>query len=129
MTPHPPSPRTPPLPPRLQYRARLARMLANLAQDGTERRRLLRDSEAGLRRCLETDPTDPRPYVSLGKILLQQKRYDEARKLYADGTANTGERARRSGAGPSQNPSGAGMVLLGFVLTRYRPHMGAMELY
>jgi Flp pilus assembly protein TadD len=65
-------------------------MMANLAQDGSERRRLLRDSEAGLRRCLESDPTDPRAYVSLGKILLQQKRFDEARKLYADGTANTG---------------------------------------
>ncbi|GBF99253.1 mRNA maturation factor [Raphidocelis subcapitata] len=72
------------------YRARLARMMANLAADSNERRRLLRESEAGLRLCLDTDPTDPRAYVSLGRILLQQKRYDEARKLYADGTANTG---------------------------------------
>ena len=73
-----------------QYRARLARLMANLAQDGSERRRLLRESEAGLRACLESDPGDPRAYVSLGRILLAQKRYDEARKLYADGTANTG---------------------------------------
>lgn len=66
-------------------------MMANLAQDSNERKRLLRESEAGLRYCMETDPTDPRAYVSLGKVLLQQKRYDEARKLYADGTTNTGE--------------------------------------
>ena len=65
-------------------------MMAFLAQDTSERRRLLRESEVGMRLCLETDPTDPRAYVSLGRILLQQKRYDEARKLYADGTANTG---------------------------------------
>lgn len=81
----PPRPR-----PRPQYRARLARMRANLAADNAERKRLLREAEASLRRCLATDPTDPRPYVSLGRILLRQKRYDEARKLYADGTANTG---------------------------------------
>lgn len=74
-------------------------MMANLAQDGGERRALLRESEEGLRRCLDTDPTDPRAYVSLGKILLQQKRYDEARKLYADGTSNTGAAAARWGGG------------------------------
>jgi tetratricopeptide (TPR) repeat protein len=68
-------------------------MMSNLAADNNERRRLLRESEAGLRLCLDTDPTDPRAYVSLGRILLQQKRYDEARKLYADGTSNTGARA------------------------------------
>jgi hypothetical protein len=28
--------------------------------------------------------------VVLGKLLVQQKRYDEARKLYADGTTATG---------------------------------------
>ncbi|KAI8472927.1 MAG: hypothetical protein J3K34DRAFT_519304 [Monoraphidium minutum] len=91
----PPPPRVPTQPLKINtdlrlYRARLARMMANLAQDGGDRRRLLRESEAGLRRCLESDPTDPRAYVSLGKILLLQKRFDEARKLYADGTSNTG---------------------------------------
>jgi Tfp pilus assembly protein PilF len=73
-----------------QYRARLARMMAYMARDVGERRRLLRDAEAGLRRCLASDPTDARPYVALGRILLAQKRYDEARALYADGCANTG---------------------------------------
>lgn len=36
------------------------------------------------------DPTDGRAYVSLGKLLLQQKRIQEARKLYDDGAAATG---------------------------------------
>jgi hypothetical protein len=38
------------------------------------------------------DSSDARGYVVLGKLLVQQKRYDEARKLYADGTTATGER-------------------------------------
>jgi hypothetical protein len=42
------------------------------------------------RRCLALDPADPRTYVILGKTLLQQRRYDEARVLYQDGCANTG---------------------------------------
>jgi hypothetical protein len=37
------------------------------------------------------DSSDARGYVVLGKLLVQQKRYDEARKLYADGTTATGE--------------------------------------
>lgn len=36
------------------------------------------------------DPTDGRAYVTLGKLLLQQKRIEEARKLYDDGAAATG---------------------------------------
>ena len=36
------------------------------------------------------DPTDGRPYVSLGKVMVMQRRYDEARKLYEDGAAVTG---------------------------------------
>ena len=36
------------------------------------------------------DPTDGRAYVTLGKLLLQQKRFEEARKLYDDGAAATG---------------------------------------
>ena len=39
----------------------------------------------------DLDPSDPRTYVVLGKLLVQQKRFDEARKLYADGTSNSGE--------------------------------------
>jgi Tfp pilus assembly protein PilF len=55
------------------------------------KRRLLREAEDSLRACLQVDPADPRSYVVLGKLLVQQKRYDEARKLYADGTTATGE--------------------------------------
>ncbi len=65
-------------------------MQAQLTASGEERRLLLRQAEEGLRRCLVMDPTDPRTYVVLGKLLLLQKRYDEARKLYADGTSNCG---------------------------------------
>lgn len=36
------------------------------------------------------DATDGRAYVALGKLLLQQKRVEEARRLYDDGAAATG---------------------------------------
>ncbi|WIA17188.1 hypothetical protein OEZ85_014071 [Tetradesmus obliquus] len=72
------------------YRARLARMQAALAVDPEAKRQLLRQAEASLRTCLAMDSSDARGYVVLGKLLAQQKRYDEARKLYADGTTATG---------------------------------------
>lgn len=52
----------------------------------------MRTAEACLRKCLVMDASDGRPYVSLGKLLVQQKRFDEARKLYEDGAAVTGSR-------------------------------------
>ena len=60
--------------------------------DKEQRRQLLRQSEETLRRCLALDPSDARTYVVLGKTFMQQKRYDEARKLYTEGTDATGER-------------------------------------
>ena len=36
------------------------------------------------------DPEDGRAYVSLGKLLVQQRRYDEALQLYESGSAATG---------------------------------------
>ncbi|GAB4821788.1 hypothetical protein N2152v2_008834 [Parachlorella kessleri] len=72
------------------YRARQTRIAATRSQDLTERSKLLRDAEAALRRCLELDPTDGRSYVSLGKILVLQRRYDEAARLYEEGAAATG---------------------------------------
>ena len=51
------------------------------------------ESEEGLRRCLSLDASDPRTYVVLGKTLLLQKRYQEARVLYNEGVINTGERS------------------------------------
>lgn len=65
-------------------------MQAALSTDPEAKRQLLRDAEASLRACIAIDPADPRSYVVLGKLLVQQKRYDEARKLYADGTTATG---------------------------------------
>ena len=74
----------------MQYRARLDRIQAQLASSFEDKKQLLREAEEGLRRCLALDPTDPRTYVVLGKLLVQQKRFEEARKLYADGTTNSG---------------------------------------
>lgn len=54
------------------------------------RRDAIKEAEAGLRRCLLLDASDPRTYVVLGKLLLQQKRYDEARELYTMGSTVTG---------------------------------------
>jgi cytochrome c-type biogenesis protein CcmH/NrfG len=65
-------------------------MQAALSTDAEAKRQLLRESEASLRACIAMDPADPRSYVVLGKLLMQQKRYDEARKLFADGTTATG---------------------------------------
>jgi tetratricopeptide (TPR) repeat protein len=75
-----------------QYRSRLARVQAAITADRDERRQLLRTAEEGLRRALALDASDGRPYVVLGKLLVSQRRFDEARKLYAEGTANTGSR-------------------------------------
>ena len=36
------------------------------------------------------DATDGRAYVSLGKLLMQQRRFEEARELYDDGATATG---------------------------------------
>jgi len=85
-----------------QYRARLARRAA--FQAGSPPRKLARqrEAEALLRRCLALDPTDGRGYVGLGKLLLQQQRCEEARRLYDEGTMATGARA------PSVAPRGAG---------------------
>ena len=74
----------------LQYRARLSRNAAFRASTGKEKSKRQKDSEATLRRVLIMDPTDGRAYVTLGKLLLQQKRIEEARKLYDDGAAATG---------------------------------------
>lgn len=72
------------------YRARQTRIAATRSTNLSDRSKLLRDSEAVLRRCLELDPTDGRPYVSLGKIYVLQRRYKEAAQLYEQGAAATG---------------------------------------
>lgn len=74
-------------------------MQAALAVDPEAKRQLLRQAEASLRTCLAMDSSDARGYVVLGKLLAQQKRYDEARKLYADGTTATGAAVDACGGG------------------------------
>ena len=43
------------------------------------------------------DATDARAHVALGKLLVQQRRYDEARALYEEGSTATGELPRPVG--------------------------------
>eukprot|EP00884_Botryococcus_braunii_P022420 jgi/Botrbrau1/8862/Bobra.50_2s0019.1 len=74
----------------LLYRARMARQESYRVKSVAEKINLQKQSEAALRKCLELDPTDARTYVSLGKLLLNQRRYEEARKIYEDGCAATG---------------------------------------
>lgn len=76
--------------PDLQYHARLSRNAAFRASSNKERTRRQKESESTLRRVLAMDPTDGRAYVGLGKLLVQQRRFEEARKLYDDGAAATG---------------------------------------
>jgi len=72
------------------WRCRQARLKAAITTDKEERKQLLKQSEEGLRRCLTLDSSDARTYVVLGKTLMLQKRYEEARQLYNNGTVNTG---------------------------------------
>jgi tetratricopeptide (TPR) repeat protein len=78
--------------PSLQYRARQKRIAANLGTNRHNRARLLREVEAALLRCKDLFPEDGRPYVSLGKLYVQQRRYDEALAIYEEGCTATGER-------------------------------------
>lgn len=41
-------------------------------------------------RCMEAFPEDGRPYVSLGKLMVEQRRYNEALALYEEGCTATG---------------------------------------
>lgn len=74
----------------VQYRARLARRAAFLAGSLPRKLGHQREAEALLRRCLTMDPTDGRGYVGLGKLLVQQRRCEEARRLYDEGVMATG---------------------------------------
>ena len=41
-------------------------------------------------RCLAMDATDARAHVALGKLLVQQRRWEEARAIYEEGSTATG---------------------------------------
>ena len=65
------------------------RIEAGLMLDQGKKKQILLESETILRRCQSLAPTDPRTYVVLGKVLMQQKRYDEARQVYSEGSVAT----------------------------------------
>ena len=44
-------------------------------------------------RCLAMDATDARAHVALGKLLVQQRRWEEARAIYEEGSTATGGQA------------------------------------
>ena len=78
----------------LLYRCRVKRRRAERAPTAHRRMDLLKEAEMGYRRVIEMDATDGRPYVGLGRLLVQQHRFDEARKVYEDGcTATQGSNA------------------------------------
>lgn len=75
-----------------QYRARQKRLVAVSSRLAPDRARMLREVEESLRRCQAMFPEDGRSYVSLGKLMVQQRRYDEALALYEEGCTATGAR-------------------------------------
>ena len=60
----------------MQFRARIARQEAFRLPTAAQRAEAMRKSEELLRKCMAMEASDGRPYVSLGKVLLQQKRFD-----------------------------------------------------
>ena len=74
----------------LQYRSRMARQQAWRSPSAAQRRHLSAQAEVLCRRVLEMDATDGRAYVGLGKVLVAQRRHEEARKVYEEGAAATG---------------------------------------
>ncbi|BDA50860.1 PsbB mRNA maturation factor Mbb1, chloroplastic [Coccomyxa sp. Obi] len=74
----------------LLYRAKVARQAAFRAPTLLEKLKHQKEAESMLRRCLSLDATDGRTYVALGKLLVQQRRYDEARSTYEEGSTATG---------------------------------------
>ena len=73
----------------LQYKAKVATAAALHAPSRVQRLEKDATAEAALRRCLALDATDGRAYVALGKLLIRQRRFEEARKLYEDGSMAT----------------------------------------
>lgn len=62
--------------------------------NANKRKAMLEDTEATLLRCMAMDPTDGRSYVSLGRLYVQQRRFDEAEAVFDQGCTAT----RTSGA-------------------------------
>ncbi|CAG9467033.1 unnamed protein product [Pedinophyceae sp. YPF-701] len=73
----------------LLYNARLANRKAHTTLNPETRARLLAEAEETFRAAVRKDPEDPRPYVGLGKLLGRAGRWEEARRLYEDGSQAT----------------------------------------
>ncbi|KAK9785605.1 hypothetical protein WJX73_006036 [Symbiochloris irregularis] len=73
----------------LLYKARLETSAAEHSPSKAQKLAREAVAEASLRRCLAMDATDGRPYVALGKMFVGQRRFDEARKLYENGSMAT----------------------------------------
>ena len=89
------------------------------------------------RRCMAMDATDGRAYVALGKLLGQQRRTEEARQVYDEGSTATGGRseyiwqawatleARAGNAPQARRVSTAAPLAPHGVLLATRMHRGA----
>lgn len=73
----------------LLHRCKVKRLRAQRTSTSRRRNELLKEVELGYRRVIAMDATDGRSYVGLGRLLFQQRRFDEARKVYEDGCAAT----------------------------------------
>eukprot|EP00892_Ulva_mutabilis_P003111 jgi/Ulvmu1/12800/UM097_0029.1 len=69
------------------YRARQKGVQARMLASGEEKLRKAQQVEQDLRDILARDPTDERTYVTLGTLLLRQRRVTEARAVYEEGCA------------------------------------------
>ncbi|CAK0784724.1 hypothetical protein CVIRNUC_007928 [Coccomyxa viridis] len=74
----------------LLYRAKILRQRAFRDCNTTDRLEMQQQAEAALRKCLAMDATDARAHVALGKLLVQQRRWEEARAIYEEGSTATG---------------------------------------
>lgn len=82
------------LPNKPQHKSRARRRAATRAPSYKIKARLEAEAEELARKALALDPSDGRAYVALGKLLVAQRRLDEARALYDEGaTATRGENA------------------------------------
>ncbi|GMH38579.1 hypothetical protein BSKO_06463 [Bryopsis sp. KO-2023] len=73
----------------LLYRSRQKRIHSQRMYEPDKKKKALVASEEGFKKVLRSDPSEGRAYVSLGRLYVSQKRFNEARKLYEDGCAAT----------------------------------------
>lgn len=74
----------------MQYRAKSCRRKGIVSEDPKIRHQWFRKAEGYYRSVMRMDPTDGRAYTGLGRLLEDQKRYDDAEQIYEDGCAVSG---------------------------------------